>query len=230
MTQPAADTEESLAAWRVRLERADEELADRERAVLDQDEPDRAALDALASTRDEVGAEWDELAARYDAWARQRDLAALQRDGAASGRDIKVRALADDRDAGFANRWLSANDRDDSGGDRADSFDDRRRGAEARQRAAAERDKASEDRDAATVQSDAQEQELEHLRRALNTRTAIGQAIGLLMGRYGLSSDAAFAMICRWSQETNVKVRDLATSILAEAQPGPTGADPTAPA
>ncbi len=219
--QPGADSEESLAEWRARLAQRDAALSKREHQALAQDDPDRVELRDLARMRDDSGTEWDELAARYDALATRRDLAALDRDVRASARDVRARDVADDADPGFPDRWLSATDRDDGGGDRADAGDDRRRSAEARDRAAAERAQARGDRNAAEDQADAQEQELAHLRRALSTQTEIGQAIGLLMARYDLSSDAAFALLCRRSQDSNVKVHDLAASILAEAQPGP---------
>jgi GAF domain-containing protein len=49
-----------------------------------------------------------------------------------------------------------------------------------------------------------------NLQRALESRGVIDQAKGILMGRQGLSADAAFDMLSRQSQTTNRKLRDLA--------------------
>ena len=42
---------------------------------------------------------------------------------------------------------------------------------------------------------------------ALSTRDVIGQAKGILMERFGLTADTAFAMLVRASSETNIKLR-----------------------
>lgn len=55
------------------------------------------------------------------------------------------------------------------------------------------------------------------LRNALATRTVIGQAVGLLMGRYDLSADEAFATLVHRSSHTNRKIRDLAAEMLMDA-------------
>jgi hypothetical protein len=52
--------------------------------------------------------------------------------------------------------------------------------------------------------------EAENLRTALETRTVIGQATGILMARRRLSGDEAFAVLSRTSQNYNVKLADLA--------------------
>ena len=54
-------------------------------------------------------------------------------------------------------------------------------------------------------------QELQH---ALVTRQMIGQAVGMLMQRYALSSDAAFRFLRRNSQNANIKLRDVAQRFL----------------
>lgn len=46
--------------------------------------------------------------------------------------------------------------------------------------------------------------------RALDTRDVIGQAKGILMERFGLESDQAFQMLVRTSQDTNIKLTDIA--------------------
>ncbi|MFM6847534.1 MAG: ANTAR domain-containing protein [Terrabacter sp.] len=54
-------------------------------------------------------------------------------------------------------------------------------------------------------------QDLQH---ALGTRQMIGQAVGVLMQRHGLSSDAAFSFLRRNSQNANIKLRDVAQRFL----------------
>ncbi|MGV8873721.1 MAG: ATP-binding protein [Rhodococcus sp. (in: high G+C Gram-positive bacteria)] len=51
------------------------------------------------------------------------------------------------------------------------------------------------------------------LRTALDTRGAIGRAVGILMSVYRIDADAAFAQLTELSQKTNRKARDLATMI-----------------
>ena len=61
----------------------------------------------------------------------------------------------------------------------------------------------------------------EQLEIAMLTRQQIGQAVGILMERYGLSSDAAFNYLKRRSQEGNIKLRELAKDIVASGPPAP---------
>lgn len=49
----------------------------------------------------------------------------------------------------------------------------------------------------------------ESLREALETRTVIGQAQGVLMERFGVDADRAFAILRRYSQFNNVKLKVL---------------------
>jgi ANTAR domain-containing protein/GAF domain-containing protein len=49
---------------------------------------------------------------------------------------------------------------------------------------------------------------------AMQTRKVIGQAIGILMERYGLHEDNAFNFLVRASQTDNIKVRDIAAGIV----------------
>ena len=51
------------------------------------------------------------------------------------------------------------------------------------------------------------------LRNALDTRAAIGRAVGILMSVYRIDADAAFAQLTELSQNTNRKARDLAVMI-----------------
>jgi GAF domain-containing protein len=57
----------------------------------------------------------------------------------------------------------------------------------------------------------------EQLRAGMSTRTLIGQAIGLLMERYGIDEDAAFAFLSRASSVNNTKLRGVAAEIVADA-------------
>ena len=53
------------------------------------------------------------------------------------------------------------------------------------------------------------------LQRAVESRTVIGQALGLLMERYGLDEARAFATLRRYSQDRNVKLREVAEQLIA---------------
>ncbi|MBV9831329.1 MAG: ANTAR domain-containing protein [Marmoricola sp.] len=48
---------------------------------------------------------------------------------------------------------------------------------------------------------------------AMERRTVTGQATGIIMERFRLSADEAFAALARLSQEQNVKLFDLATRL-----------------
>jgi GAF domain-containing protein len=61
----------------------------------------------------------------------------------------------------------------------------------------------------------AQTQLVEQLREALVNRDLIGQAKGIVMTRYGLDADKAFALIRRYSQDHNVKLAQLAADLCA---------------
>jgi hypothetical protein len=56
--------------------------------------------------------------------------------------------------------------------------------------------------------------ERENLQVALNSRDVIGQAKGMVMERYGISADEAFALLARLSQETNTKVAEVARQVV----------------
>jgi GAF domain-containing protein len=53
---------------------------------------------------------------------------------------------------------------------------------------------------------------------AMLSRHSIGIAQGLLMQRYGLTTDQSFQFLGRISQDTNVKLRDVAAKVIAEAE------------
>ncbi len=57
-------------------------------------------------------------------------------------------------------------------------------------------------------------QEAEHLRTAMDTRTVIGQAAGILMERFDLTEDHAFAVLVRVSSTTNTKLRQVAADLV----------------
>lgn len=52
--------------------------------------------------------------------------------------------------------------------------------------------------------------QLEQLGEAIETRTMIGQATGLLMAQDGLTSEEAFQKLVKVSQNANIKLRDIA--------------------
>jgi hypothetical protein len=54
----------------------------------------------------------------------------------------------------------------------------------------------------------------ENLRVAVDAQTHVGRAVGLLMERYGLTDDQAFAVLRRYSQDQQRKLRDVASDLL----------------
>ncbi|WP_432936222.1 GAF and ANTAR domain-containing protein [Kribbella sp. CA-253562] len=54
----------------------------------------------------------------------------------------------------------------------------------------------------------------ENLRIAIDAQTHVGQAVGVLMERYGLTDDQAFAVLRRYSQDQQRKLRDVASDLL----------------
>ncbi|MFI5707128.1 GAF and ANTAR domain-containing protein [Kribbella sp. NPDC051620] len=60
-------------------------------------------------------------------------------------------------------------------------------------------------------------QEIQNLQEALRTRRTIGQAIGIVMERYSLSDQRAFAFLTRLSQHGNVKLNKVAERLVADA-------------
>ncbi len=60
--------------------------------------------------------------------------------------------------------------------------------------------------------------EIADLNDAIRTRTTIGQAVGIIMERYGLSDERAFAFLTRLSQHGNVKLRHVAAEIVADVE------------
>ena len=60
--------------------------------------------------------------------------------------------------------------------------------------------------------------EISNLHEALATRKRIGQAMGIVMERYDLSDERAFAFLTRLSQYRNVKLRLVAEELVAEVE------------
>lgn len=56
--------------------------------------------------------------------------------------------------------------------------------------------------------------QVEQLSEALHTRTDIGTAVGILMERYAIDNDRAFAFLVRNSNHRNIKIRVLANDII----------------
>ena len=77
--------------------------------------------------------------------------------------------------------------------------------------------------DGALVTLEDARREIEHLRRALVTRTVIGQAIGILMERRRITAEEAFEELKNASQRANVKLAQIAED-LTETGEWPTSA------
>jgi GAF domain-containing protein len=60
--------------------------------------------------------------------------------------------------------------------------------------------------------------EITNLAEAVRTRTTIGQAVGIVMERYQLTDERAFAFLTRLSQHRNVKLRLVAQEIVAASE------------
>ncbi len=60
-------------------------------------------------------------------------------------------------------------------------------------------------------------QERAHLNEGMQTRRVIGQALGILMERYEMNEDRAFAFLVRASSHRNIKLRLIAEELVGEA-------------
>ena len=60
--------------------------------------------------------------------------------------------------------------------------------------------------------------EIDNLHQALRTRKVIGQAIGIVMERFGVTEDRAFAYLRRASSTRNVKLRVVAQHLVEETE------------
>lgn len=79
-------------------------------------------------------------------------------------------------------------------------------------------------------------EENRRLRAALALRPCVSQATGVLMFRYGLDQERALDLMARWSDQLDVGLRDLASTVLQIAAHDPEsleanlfGASPVAP-
>ncbi|MEU4605682.1 GAF and ANTAR domain-containing protein [Kribbella sp. NPDC023972] len=54
----------------------------------------------------------------------------------------------------------------------------------------------------------------ESMAQAIDARKLVGQAMGILMERYGIDGDRAFEVLKRYSQDTNTKLRDVAQQLI----------------
>ena len=61
-------------------------------------------------------------------------------------------------------------------------------------------------------------QQIEGLHVAVDGRTVIGQAVGILMERYNVGADVAFGVLKRVSQESNRKLREVAQELVTTRQ------------
>jgi hypothetical protein len=59
-------------------------------------------------------------------------------------------------------------------------------------------------------------EQAQYLQRAVDSRDLIGQAKGILVERFGVGSDEAFQMLVKSSQDTNMKLVDVASWLLDE--------------
>jgi AmiR/NasT family two-component response regulator len=58
----------------------------------------------------------------------------------------------------------------------------------------------------------------DNLRTAVDARTITGQATGILMERFQLSPEQAIAVLRRYSQETNIRLREVAQELIRTRQ------------
>ena len=69
--------------------------------------------------------------------------------------------------------------------------------------------------------------EADGLNVALTTRGLIGQAVGLTMARFEISSDRAFQFLVRASSTSNIKLRDIAEELVSQANARYDGESPS---
>jgi AmiR/NasT family two-component response regulator len=66
----------------------------------------------------------------------------------------------------------------------------------------------------------------DELRTATASRATIDQALGILMGERRCTADEAFAVLRKLSQDTNTKLRDVATALITRTTGQPPRAAP----
>jgi hypothetical protein len=215
-------THDDLGEWEARLAAAEAGLRERESRALE-GAPTPSELQAFAAEYEKLASDRNAVADAYDAHARGRDSAALTRDVRGSHRDRLSRDYEGDTGPASLDRIVSGVDRDLAAGDRAEALDDRERAARARRQAAVDRQHARDDADAARTKSDEYERQIDELIEALNTRLTIGRAEGLLMAEYDITADAAFRLIEKLAQSTDMDVRATAAHMVSKhesATPG----------
>lgn len=67
---------------------------------------------------------------------------------------------------------------------------------------------------------EAMAEEIDQLREALTSRASIDQAKGIIMARYGVDADEAFRRLVRMSNDSNVRVAEVATALVYAAAGG----------
>lgn len=60
---------------------------------------------------------------------------------------------------------------------------------------------------------------VQNLQEALQSRQQIGMAVGIVMQRFDLNEQRAFGFLTRMSQNTNVKLREIAAQVIADRAP-----------
>ncbi len=91
-----------------------------------------------------------------------------------------------------------------------------------------EEEHVSTEPEAAPTALDVALDEVEGLRRALETRTTIGQAVGIVMTQRSMTAEEAFAHLVELSSHSNTKLRDIAATIVSQSE-GRTAQRRTAP-
>jgi len=67
---------------------------------------------------------------------------------------------------------------------------------------------------------EAMAEEIDQLREALTTRASIDQAKGILVARYGVDPDEAFRRLVKMSNDSNVRVAEVASALVYAAVGG----------
>jgi hypothetical protein len=65
--------------------------------------------------------------------------------------------------------------------------------------------------------------EISQLKQAVETRTVIGRAVGIIMHKYGLDDARAFAFLARMSSTSNTKLRQVADEVIRDVVKDETG-------
>jgi len=138
--------------------------------------------------------------------AARRDRAAEARDLEASMRDRRARGVSADLDPGFADRFLSARDRDEAAGDRVLALEDRR----------ATRDETGQ-AGGRVPSPPAEVSAAPHsLSERLDAGRAFHQAQGMLMTRSGMSAAGAFEALLLASVQQDVSLFETAGRVVRE--------------